>query len=38
MYIPAFWLGVGATLAVEFTVLIVAALCTCLTHNKEDKK
>lgn len=36
MYIPEFWCGVAATLAVEFVVIIVAAVVS--TSKKGKKK
>ena len=35
MYIPEFWCGVVATLAVEFVVLIVAVV---ISERKKNKK
>lgn len=35
MYIPEFWCGVAATLAVEFVVIIVAAV---VSESEGEKK
>ena len=37
MYIPPFWVGVGATLIAEMVIVVIAAVICAGKRNKEDK-
>lgn len=36
MYIPAFWVGVGVTIAVEISLIFTAAVICAINNKKND--